>query len=116
LVLLAGLLFLGRLCASCADESRGNQQIENSAPTEHDRSPMDMDDVWSSISNQIVPAPLKDNVSVATLLTRIPKRTQQHRPNMAHLDSCIGIMERAGSNREINLPSRRLLMQAQRAA
>src|SRR5712671_583238 len=56
LVLLGGLLlFLGGLRASCSDEGGASQQIEDSAPTEHDRSPPGCDHS-QCFSTRFVPA------------------------------------------------------------
>src|SRR5215510_15131190 len=72
LVLLGGLLlFLGGLCASCSDEGGAGQQIENSAPTEHDRSPMDV--IIHNVSQvDLFHLRLRILAPVTMLLTQIP--------------------------------------------
>jgi hypothetical protein len=72
LVLLGGLLlFLGGLRASCSDEGGASQQIEDSAPTEHDRSPLVV--IIRNVSQlDLFQLCLKILAPVAMLLTQVP--------------------------------------------
>src|SRR5262245_8365082 len=61
LVFLGGILLLRRLCASCGDDGGENQQIKDSAPTEHDDLPYGCGQV-QCLSNELVPATLAKNI------------------------------------------------------